>query len=307
MDDRADSLDSTVRGRFAKEISLPVPDAPSRARILQLLSQSLKLSPAIDFKVLGQQTPGFVGSDIKALVAEAGMVAVARIVKQFEDRVGTTATDLNSTYSHASGMTEEVTGEGEQALISGGGAPAFLSMTDIESLIKQYIFSSSFPSTYTVIEPDHNTPTPTDNTLVEPTLSPTPTTTNTTIESLLQVQANQSALNMAIIQSLYITQADFLVACKSIQPSAKREGNMHFYSMQAYIAYTSYYAYMHTSLMLYYVLYLIYTVLYSAIHHTILYYIYTLLGFAVVPDVTWSDVGALSEIREELLHHVLGM
>eukprot|EP00604_Paraphysomonas_vestita_P000370 CAMPEP_0174826166 /NCGR_PEP_ID=MMETSP1107-20130205/43602_1 /TAXON_ID=36770 /ORGANISM="Paraphysomonas vestita, Strain GFlagA" /LENGTH=332 /DNA_ID=CAMNT_0016058735 /DNA_START=1310 /DNA_END=2308 /DNA_ORIENTATION=- len=28
-------------------------------------------------------------------------------------------------------------------------------------------------------------------------------------------------------------------------------------------------------------------------------------GFAVVPDVTWKDVGALSEVREELLHNVL--
>ena len=237
--DRADSLDSTVRGRFAKEISLPVPDAPSRARILQLLSQPLKLSPAIDFKVLGQQTPGFVGSDIKALVAEAGMVAVARIVKQFEGRVGTTtSTDLNSTYSHASGMTEEVTGKGEQALVSRGVAPVSFSMTDIESLIKQYIFSSS--PTYTVIEPDHNTPTPTVTTLVEPTTANTvaePTlksTTTATIESLLQVQTNQSTLNMDIIQSLYITQADFLVACKSIQPSAKREGNGHI----LYIPYT---------------------------------------------------------------------
>ena len=55
--------------------------------------------------------------------------------------------------------------------------------------------------------------------------------------------------------------------------------------------------------------YLINSILYytiSTLCHTILYYIYTLLGFAVVPDVTWSDVGALSEIREELLHHVLG-
>ena len=28
-------------------------------------------------------------------------------------------------------------------------------------------------------------------------------------------------------------------------------------------------------------------------------------GFAVVPDVTWADVGALSDVREELLHNVL--
>ena len=28
-------------------------------------------------------------------------------------------------------------------------------------------------------------------------------------------------------------------------------------------------------------------------------------GFAVVPDVTWSDIGALAEVRDELTHNVL--
>ena len=28
-------------------------------------------------------------------------------------------------------------------------------------------------------------------------------------------------------------------------------------------------------------------------------------GFAVAPNVTWADVGALVEVREELLHNVL--
>ena len=28
-------------------------------------------------------------------------------------------------------------------------------------------------------------------------------------------------------------------------------------------------------------------------------------GFAIVPDVTWDDVGALREVREELLHNLL--
>lgn len=28
-------------------------------------------------------------------------------------------------------------------------------------------------------------------------------------------------------------------------------------------------------------------------------------GFAVAPNVTWADVGALAEVREELLHNVL--
>ena len=43
-----------MRGRFSKEISLPVPDAPSRTRILTLMAQSLTLSAYIDFESLGR-------------------------------------------------------------------------------------------------------------------------------------------------------------------------------------------------------------------------------------------------------------
>ena len=50
---------------------------------------------------------------------------------------------------------------------------------------------------------------------------------------------------------MYITHADFSVALKLVQPSAKRE------------------------------------------------------GFATVPDVTWDDIGALSDVREELSISIL--
>lgn len=77
---RPDSLDPGVRGRFSKEIGLPVPDASARTKILQLMTSSTRLAADVDMTQLGKATPGFVGADLQALVREAGMIAVARIV-----------------------------------------------------------------------------------------------------------------------------------------------------------------------------------------------------------------------------------
>lgn len=145
---KADNLDTSVRGRFAREIALPVPDAVGRTKILKLLTAKMSFEIDVDFDVLGKVTPGYVGTDLKTLVREAGMNAVSRIVA------------------------------------AAGGD-----------------------------------------------------------------DASVDAINAS--SSCAISMNDFMVATKSIQPTAKRE------------------------------------------------------GFAVVPDVTWDDVGALAEIREELLHNVL--
>ncbi len=145
---KADNLDSSVRGRFAREIALPVPDAVGRTKILRLLTTKMSLESDVDFELLGKLTPGYVGTDLKTLVREAGMNAVSRIVT------------------------------------AGGGDD-------------------------------------------------------------IPVDIINSTTSCAIYMD------DFMIATKSIQPTAKRE------------------------------------------------------GFAVVPDVTWDDVGALAEIREELLHNVL--
>jgi ribosome biogenesis ATPase len=77
---KADSLDAGVRGRFSRELSLPVPDASSRTKILGLMTARMKLAIDVDLKELGRLTPGFVGADLKALAREAGMLAVSRIV-----------------------------------------------------------------------------------------------------------------------------------------------------------------------------------------------------------------------------------
>jgi ribosome biogenesis ATPase len=81
---RPEFIDPGVRGRFSKEIPLPVPDASSRAKILRLMSSPIKLCADVDLDELGKMTPGFVGADLKALSREAGMIAVSRIVNSYQ-------------------------------------------------------------------------------------------------------------------------------------------------------------------------------------------------------------------------------
>ena len=77
---RPDGLDLSVRGRFAKEIALPVPDALARSEILRLLMKDVNTQDGIVWSELGRLTPGFVGADLRALSREAGTIAVRRIV-----------------------------------------------------------------------------------------------------------------------------------------------------------------------------------------------------------------------------------
>eukprot|EP01038_Epipyxis_sp_PR26KG_P006840 gene6840-9364_t len=158
---KPDSIDPGVRGRFSREICLPIPDAPSRSKILELMSSAMKISNDVDFLTLGKLTPGFVGADLQALAREAGMTAVSRIVRSKESNTSASLNDFHA---------------------------------------------------------------------------------NVVMDVMDEWQEESN---------VYVEMNDFILASKTIQPTAKRE------------------------------------------------------GFAVAPDVTWSDVGALSEVREELLHNVL--
>jgi len=180
---KPDTIDAGVRGRFSREIALPVPDAASRTKILRLLTANTRVSDDVDLTALGKITPGFVGSDLKVLVREAGMIAVSRIV----------------------------------ASTAGSGvlSPQFASFLPLKD-DEQQIHS---------IQKDDD--------LKETESSP-----------LVEVSENK-------LERYSVEMADFLKAAKSIQPTAKRE------------------------------------------------------GFAVAPDVTWADVGALANVRDELQHNVL--
>jgi proteasome regulatory subunit len=75
---RPDILDSALLrpGRFDRFIQIPMPDDKARAIILKIHSRRMKLSKDIDFEEISSLTDGANGSDLKALVMEAGMFAV---------------------------------------------------------------------------------------------------------------------------------------------------------------------------------------------------------------------------------------
>jgi transitional endoplasmic reticulum ATPase len=77
-----DSLDPALRrpGRFDREISIGVPDRHGRREILAVHSRGMPLAAGVDLDDLAAKTHGFVGADLAALVREAGMAAVRRVI-----------------------------------------------------------------------------------------------------------------------------------------------------------------------------------------------------------------------------------
>ena len=142
----------------------------NRGSILKVHCRNLRLSGDFDFKTMAKMTPGFVGADLQALTAAAGVIAIKRMITHLQSQT----------------VTEQMSIDNEET------------STRPISMLHAFIKADRGPMT-----PDQ-------------------------------------------MSSLAITQSDFLAAIPKVQPSAKRE------------------------------------------------------GFATVPDVTWDDVGALSDLREKL-------
>lgn len=194
-----------MRGRFAKEIALPVPDAIARTKILQLHTTGMNISPEIDFQHLGKMTPGYVGSDLQALAREAGMIAVSRIIHSEETSRPQPTSQNNG--EEEGGM--EIVNAGDEEYTN-------LSFTNDSTAAMTANNNSSAPNNTTAL-----------------TLTP--------LNFIRDIDYS----------NVYVEMRDFLQAIKQIQPTAKRE------------------------------------------------------GFAVAPEVTWNDIGALAEVREELKHNLL--
>eukprot|EP01031_Cornospumella_fuschlensis_P037077 gene37077-45004_t len=107
---KPDGIDGGVRGRFSREIPLPVPDANARSKILALHCKAMRLDANVDFKELGKMTPGYVGADLVGLGREAGMVAVTRIIQDMKD-------SASQTHDIAP-LSMEIEGEDQQSLSS---------------------------------------------------------------------------------------------------------------------------------------------------------------------------------------------
>lgn len=86
---RPDALDPALRrvGRFDQEILLGIPDRDARREILKIICRNLKLDDQFDFDELAALTPGYVGADLLALATRAASTAVKRVFKAKESEV----------------------------------------------------------------------------------------------------------------------------------------------------------------------------------------------------------------------------
>ncbi|EMD39564.1 hypothetical protein CERSUDRAFT_111880 [Gelatoporia subvermispora B] len=75
---RIDILDPALlrSGRLDRKIEFPLPNETSRARILEIHSRKMTVSPDVNFEELARSTDEFNGAQLKAVCVEAGMIAL---------------------------------------------------------------------------------------------------------------------------------------------------------------------------------------------------------------------------------------
>jgi len=83
---RPEALDPALRrpGRFDREIEIGVPDKNGRKEILMIHTRNVPLAEDVDLEELAEITYGFVGADLAALVREAAMAALRRVLPQID-------------------------------------------------------------------------------------------------------------------------------------------------------------------------------------------------------------------------------
>ncbi len=83
---RPEALDEALRrpGRFDREIIVGVPDQRGRREIVGIHTRGMPLANDVDLDELAGTTFGFVGADLAALVREAGIEAVRRLMPKLD-------------------------------------------------------------------------------------------------------------------------------------------------------------------------------------------------------------------------------
>ena len=81
---RRDAIDPALRrpGRFDRELEIGVPDKNGRAEIIGIHTRDMPISDDFDIDWLLENTYGFVGADISALVRESAMKALRRYLPE---------------------------------------------------------------------------------------------------------------------------------------------------------------------------------------------------------------------------------
>src|SRR5215212_4034351 len=65
-------------GRFDRQVLVDKPDVKGREEVLRIHTKNVKLSPAVDLKVVAARTAGFAGADLANLVNEAALLAARK-------------------------------------------------------------------------------------------------------------------------------------------------------------------------------------------------------------------------------------
>ncbi len=91
---RPEVLDPAILrpGRFDRQIGVDRPDIKGREEILRVHLRKIKMSKAVDLKLLAARTPGFAGSDLANVVNEAALLAARHgktevDMKDFEEAI----------------------------------------------------------------------------------------------------------------------------------------------------------------------------------------------------------------------------
>jgi transitional endoplasmic reticulum ATPase len=95
---RPDAIDPALRrpGRFDREIEIGIPDEKSRMEILQIHTRGMPMETDVKLDELARVTHGFVGADLQALVKEAALLAVRRVLPEISmDETKVPAKTLN--------------------------------------------------------------------------------------------------------------------------------------------------------------------------------------------------------------------
>ena len=86
---RPDILDPALLrpGRFDRLILVPAPDEKARLEILKVHTRRVPLADDVNLRELAKKTEGYSGADIEALVREAALIAMRRIMKELPEEL----------------------------------------------------------------------------------------------------------------------------------------------------------------------------------------------------------------------------
>lgn len=216
-----------------------------------MLAQKLRLSGDFDFRALAKATPGYVGADLTALTSAAGIIAVKRIFQQLSEAEALPESLSAERISQAIGLDTATPAEStnDDVVMGDSDTPA----TDVEGQANAAVQANlSAAATPAGAEASVDSPAPSTGAVTpaaadgDETQTPTgeaapssvaksnvrPSATffdalpehirDSSIASFLKNHPNP--LSDAQLAPLAITNADFLVALPSVQPSSKREG-----------------------------------------------------------------------------------